>query len=338
MSERALATIRKIAEISTIEGKDRIVSYRVDGWWVTDSKDKYHIGDLVVYLEPDSWVPTDIAPFLSKGKEPREFEGVKGERLKTIKMGGVLSQGLLLAVDQVCKNIESELFEGLDITVPLGIKKWEKPIPACLAGQVRGNFPSEIPKTDAVRIQNVRDWQKCLEDSFEVTEKLHGSSCTFYLDNEGTFHVCSRNMDLKEDENNAYWKAAKQYDVEQRMRNEGLLGYAIQGELVGDGINGNQYKISGLDFFVFNVYNANTGMYLDAKCRTICCEVLKLKQVPEIGAVLLSNIQDMLKQAEGKSELNASEREGFVLKSQNDTSVIIKVISNKWLLKGGDEQ
>lgn len=329
-TERQLATVRRIAEVRDIPEKDRIVSYRVDGWWVTDQKDKYNVGDLVVYLEPDSWVPTDVAPFLSKGKEPREFEGVKGERLKTIKMGGVLSQGLLLP------HLLPAVHEGHDLTALLGIKKWEKPIPACLAGQVRGNFPTEIPKTDAVRIQNVRDFAPY--DDYEITEKLHGSSCTFYLDTEGSFHVCSRNMDLKEDENNAYWKIAKLYNLEGKMRASGLFGWAIQGELVGEGINGNQYKVTGLDFYVFNIYTTVYSAYVNASTRNNVCKVLDLKQVPVLDIEITENIQDMLIKAEGKSMLNGSEREGFVLKSQSDTSRIIKVISNKWLLKGGDDQ
>lgn len=345
MSERKLATIRQISEVKPIQGKDRIVSYRVDGWWVTDSKDKYQVGDLVVYLESDSWVPTDIAPFLSKGKEPREFEGVKGERLKTIKMGGVLSQGLLLPLSVLGeRHAIFTISEGCidaDVTDQLGVLKWEKPIPAQLRGQVRGNFPFEIPKTDAVRIQNVRDWETISQThTFEVTEKLHGSSCTFYLDNNNEFHVCSRNLDLKFDENNAYWKVAIKYNVEEQMKELGFKGIAVQGELVGEGVNGNQYGIGGLDFFVFNIFNvnANGGVYVSAGVRTLWCEKLRLKQVPNLTVEFSKDVQEMLKIAEGASCLNGSEREGFVLKSQEDTSMIIKVISNKWLIGGGEDQ
>ena len=343
MSERQLATIRRIAEIKPIEGKDRIVSYRVDGWWVTGTKDKYQVGDLVVYLEPDSWVPNTLAPFLSKGKEPREFEGIKGEQLKTIRMGDVLSQGLLLPLTVLGEPHEiftiSDGCIGADVTEQLGILKWEKPIPAQLRGQVRGNFPLEIPKTDATRIQNVRDWEIISRThTFEVTEKLHGSSCTFYLDMQGEFHVCSRNLDLKEDENNAYWKVARQLDIENKMRQFGFDGCAIQGELVGEGINGNQYGIKGLDFYVFNIYGTNIRQYFDADVRTKAIQEIGLKQVPKLDITISGDIQEMLKLAESKSQINGSEREGFVLKSQTDTSLIIKVISNKWLINGGDDQ
>lgn len=93
---RKLATIQRIAEVKTIENADKIVAYRIGGWEVVDSKDKYQVGDLVVYCEPDSWVPHELAPFLSKGKEPQKFEGIKGERLRIQKFKKQLSQGLIL--------------------------------------------------------------------------------------------------------------------------------------------------------------------------------------------------------------------------------------------------
>ena len=85
---RMMAWIAKIAEVSTIPNADAICSYRVGGWWVVDKKDAYNVGDLCIYVSIDSWIPHDLAPFLSKGSQPREFNGVKGERLRTVKLRG----------------------------------------------------------------------------------------------------------------------------------------------------------------------------------------------------------------------------------------------------------
>lgn len=136
---RKLASIQRIAEVKPIEGADLIEAYRVGGWWVVDSKGKYQVDDKVVYCEVDSWVPTEVAPFLSKGKEPKEYNGVKGERLRSVKLRGQVSQGLFLPVS-VC--IEAfgcipMLVEGQDVSEWVNIQKWEAPIPACLAGEVR---------------------------------------------------------------------------------------------------------------------------------------------------------------------------------------------------------
>ena len=93
---RKLATIRRIDALTPIDGADAIECATVGGWKVVVKKGEYTVGDLAVYCEIDSWIPTELAAFLSKGKEPREFEGIKGERLRTVKLRGQLSQGLLL--------------------------------------------------------------------------------------------------------------------------------------------------------------------------------------------------------------------------------------------------
>lgn len=340
-TSRKLASIQRIAEIIPIEGADKICAYRINGWNIVDTIGKYTIDELVVYCECDSFIPHDLAPFLSKGKEPREFNGIKGEKLRSIKLRKTLSQGLLLKVpEDTIKGAGHLVQEGLDVTEHLGIQLYEAPIPACLAGLVRGNFPVGIPKTEATRIQNLKQeqWEELKTHEVEITEKANGSSCTFFLDTEGEFHVCSRNLDLKPDENNSFWKAAYKYNAEANMKHEEWLGLAIQGELIGEGINGNQYKV-GLEFLVFNIYDACKKKYLTYNQRIYICEMLGLKHVPVIRVGKIDSettVQEMLKQAEGKSSLNGSNREGFVIKSQNDTGIIVKVISNAWLLKNED--
>lgn len=336
---RKLASIQVIEEIKQIEGADRIQAYRVQGWEVVDAVGKYQVGDKVVFCEVDSWVPTELAPLLSKGKEPREYNGVKGERLRTVKLRGQLSQGLLLPLS-VLDHVESELIEGLDVSYPLNIQKWEPVLPACLTGVARSTFPADVPKTDQLRIQNLKDFYQLLsQHTWEVTEKLHGSSSTFYLDVDSDFHVCSRNLDLKFDEQNAYWKVALMYDVEQKMKAHKLEGYAIQGELIGEGLNGNQYKTT-LDFYVFDVYDVNKAQYLNAEQRVKLCYDLGLKHVPCLHEQYVAKMGDtkdtLLAYAEGKSMLNGSEREGLVFKSIQNPDVSFKVVSNRWLIKTGE--
>lgn len=324
--ERKMASVQKIAEIRPIEGADRIVAYRINGWWVVDSKDKYEVGDYVVFCEVDSWIPHELAPFLSKGKEPREFEGVKGERLRTARLRGQLSQGLILPIPDGFIKLE-----GTDCTDALGIQKWERPIPAQLRGLIKGNFPSEIPKTAQQRVQNIKI-EEYVGQSYEVTEKLDGSSMTCFLDKNGEFHVCSRNLDLKFDESNAYWKAAIKFDVERKMRASGFAGVAIQGELCGEGINGNNYRV-GLEWFVFDIYVIGTG-YLAPKLRRNVINTLGLKHVPvvSVDSQLTQDIPELLDMADGKSYIAECLREGFVYKSE-DGSKSFKVISNEWLGK-----
>lgn len=348
MSERKLATVRKIAEVKAIPDADKICAYRVDGWWLVDSVGKYQVDDLVVYLEVDSFVPHELAPFLSKGKEPREFEGVKGERLRTVKLRGQLSQGLLLPITVLTDNgpdvglgfsCEVRIEEGFDVTEALGILKWERPMNAQLAGMARGNFPSLVPKTDQDRIQNLtRSFEQYQLDSWSITEKLDGSSATFYLDDEDVFHVCSRNLDLKEDEANSFWKVARKFQIEDVMRRNFMKGMAIQGEMIGEGIQGNQYKTQ-LDFYVYDMYNTHTGQYILPVQLKAACERLGLKHVPiivEATEIKEQTIQSILDFAEGKSLLNGSEREGVVFRSNTVHDLSWKAISNRWLYKNGE--
>ena len=338
MTERKMATIRQINEINPINGADAIEVATIDGWKVVIKKGEFKVNDYIVYCEIDSWIPNELAPFLSKGKEPREYNGVKGERLRTVKLRGQVSQGLVLDRYTVLDKI-GQIYVGQDVSELLNIQKYEPPIPACLAGLIKGNFPSFIPKTDQERIQNLKkEFESYKDYKWEVTEKLDGSSCTMYL-NDGVFGVCSRNLDLKYDEGNTFWKMAIAYDVEEKLKDFGK-NIAIQGEVIGEGIQGNPYKIKGQKFFVYDIYDINEGEYLDAQTREETVAILDLKHVPVFGMLnkipVDFSIDTLLELAENKSELNPNtEREGLVFKCYNDTSISFKVISNKFLFKYG---
>ena len=331
---RKMATLRKIDNILPIEGADAIEAAVVGGWKVVVKKGEFAVGNLAVYCEIDSWIPTELAPFLSKGKEPREYEGLKGERLKTVKLRGQLSQGLLLNLDNVLSDTNS-FQEGDDVSEVLNIVKWDRPMSVQLAGIAKGNFPSLIPKTDQERVQNLtKEIEAASGLQFEVTEKLEGSSMTVYMI-DGEFGVCSRNMDLKRDENNSFWKVAIRDNIELKIRSLDMDNVAIQGELVGPGVQGNIYKLDSLEFYVFDMYNIKAGEYISPKMRLHYATQLGLKHVPvllvdkDLGT---GSIDELLLWAEDKSKLNPKqEREGIVFK-QVDGGMTFKAISNKYLL------
>lgn len=356
---RKLATIRRIAEVRPIENADAIEHVRVDGWQVVAKKGEFQVNDLAVYIEIDAWCPHELAPFLSKGKEPREYNGVKGERLKTIKLRGAVSQGLLLPIPTEL-NDPTQFTEGLDITELLGIQKWEPPIPAQLRGKIAGNFPSWLRKTDEDRIQNCfKDVSPRFNESWVIEEKVDGSSMTvgyrkgdFILDKDSQpipeeFVVCSRNLSLKlEDEGNTFVRIAKESGIQDAMKAYGR-NLGISGELIGEGVQGNKYDIKGHRWLVFNIFDVDTGKYVSAKERQLIIRDLvalgaTIEQVPVITAVgtkLLDglSVDDFLEMAEGKSILNPkTEREGLVFKNQTDPNISFKVISNRWLLKTGE--
>jgi RNA ligase (TIGR02306 family) len=348
---RKLASIRRVAEIRPIEEADAIEHIRVDGWWVVGKKNEFRVGELVVYFELDSWIPHELAPFLSKGKEPREYNGVKGERLRTVKLRGAISQGLLIRtvgerdyINYVSKGNGQivTVYEGTDVTEFFGIQKWEPVIPAQLAGVMSGNFPTHlVPKTDQERVQNIdfSDTETFRPtDKWEVTVKLDGSSATFIVDN-AELRVCSRNLELKVDESNAdntYVKMGLEFFNDCVNPNLNIVnGLAFQGEIWGDGMQGNSEKApAGKRFFsVFDVYDTVNQRYLTSQERLTLLNLIGATSVPVLflEAEVPYDVDALLSMADGPSVFS-NNREGLVFKNLRDPSVSFKAISNRWLM------
>lgn len=348
---RKLASIRRIASIQPIEGADAIEVATVDGWKVVVKKGEFSVGDLTVYLEIDSWVPHELAPFLSKGQEPRKYNDVKGERLRTIRLRGQVSQGLLLKInnddgwnyifsspsdkhENYFVDLGEVAIEGQDITELLGIQKWEAPIPAQLQGQVEGMFPSSlIPKTDQERIQNCFKEISEVDRSYEVTMKLDGSSMTLFRW-EGKVRVCSRNLELKINEENAgNTLVAMALEYGDRISE----GFALQGELMGPGIQGNREGFAKHKFFVFDVFLIKEHVYAGPAYRRALCQEYGFEHVPVLHQACTApdSVAEGLALAEGPS-INHKIREGLVWKCNEDPRFSFKTISNTFLLKNGD--
>lgn len=346
--ERKLASIRRIKEINPIKDADKIVCAVVDGWeLVTQKSNNFKPGDLVVYFEIDSLLPicdefSWLEPYRVSAKNSVEGEGY---RLKTIKLRGQVSQGLILPLEK----IDDKWFldvpgtgkwaydEGDDVTEALGVKKYEKPIPAQLAGKIRGNFPSFIKKTDQERIQNCfDDWFFNWKDqNFEVTLKLDGSSFTaYYKKDEDRFGVCSRNLDLIETDDNAFWQVARKLDLETKLR-QFDHSVAVQGELMGPGVQGNREKLDELNLYVFDMFNIDTFKYMYSEERIKWCTLNGIHHVPiiDIHEVFsgFTSVKEFLRYAERPS-LNHEQAEGIVFKSIKYPCHSFKVISNAYLV------
>jgi RNA ligase (TIGR02306 family) len=336
--ERKLASVVKIVDIQPIVGADAIVVASVKGWKVVVKVNEYKVGDLAVYYEIDSFLP--IRPqfeFLRKSSYKR-MGSSEGFRLKTIRLRGQISQGLLTPIPEGISNPK----EGDDLTEALDIVKYEPPIPAQLAGKIKGTFPSFIPKTDEIRIQNFESevgFSPVGERAY-VTEKLDGTSFTCYFNN-GVFGVCGRNWELSETSDNSLWRMANVLQLKEKMTKHGK-NIALQGELIGAGINGNLYGLSDHKLYFFTGYDIDKGrrMFFDELEWVLFG--LQLQMVPlleKYGFVIPneSNIVDyMLKYAEGKSVLNMEvDREGVVVRGL-EREFSFKAISNTYLLGSKD--
>lgn len=372
---RHLATIRKIKELRPIHNADRIEVAVIDGWeCIVNKSDGFKVGDLVIYIEIDSVLPPKPEfSFMEKYKY----------RVKTIKLRGQVSQGLVLPLkilednDPTAEYTEiMSIEEGFDVTDVLGIKKYdpeavkEKAWWSKLAVQNKvefpwwlkpfkrisfirnwwinkhktiDDFPTFIKKTDEERIQNVPVWFdriKYGEIPLTITEKMDGTSATFFL-KDGKFGVCSRNKWLLKEDDSPYWTVAKKYCIEEVLRNLAGFGnnkglYVLQGEIIGKGIQGNKYHLSDFMFMPFNLII--NGKRLPYEQMVNALEPTSLNCVPLVEKHLVIpeswEIQDLVNYSKGISKYRngKEQREGIVCRNESH-HISFKVINPDFLLK-----
>ena len=344
---RKLASIVQISKVSPIENADRLeVAEMVGkGWKVVTQKGEFKEGDLAVYFEIDSFLPPDderyeflkercLRRFVSKsGNVLRE-----GIRIKSIKLRGVISQGLLIPLDKfpeignrmhsgkflyytkeefdkeladvlakvespvdvVPYNDEDYLCEivGSDVTKLLHVEHYdevkEQLQPAMgnpISADALGRFPSDyIPKTDEERIQNLGDWFQTMKGRrWQVSCKHDGTSCTIAfsptIDSDNPNIVCSRNLRLKREAADGkipvYWQMAEKYgilDTLAKLFGEGEE-YAVQGEIVGPGINKCRNKETDFKFFCFRIYDIKNQKWVNPKETVELCKKFNIPHV-----------------------------------------------------------
>jgi RNA ligase (TIGR02306 family) len=326
---RKLASIQKIRTLAPIEGADAIEKAQVLGWQLVVKKGEFEVGDLCVYCEIDCIMP-DRPEFAFL--EPRKMH------VRTVKLRGQVSQGICFPLSILPEG--TPITVGLDVTALLGVTKYEEPIPAALEGIMKGRFPSFIPKTDEPRVQIV---QELLDENqgklCYITEKIDGSSVTYFINN-GEFGVCTRNMEILEDNKNSQWKFAREVDLENKMRQLNK-NYALQGEIVGENIQKNTLNVRGQTVFFYNVFDIDAYRYLDFENFISMIKSLDLKTVPIIDEnyILDNDIDKIVEMSIGKSLINPQGwREGIVIRSlkeqfEKGERLSFKAVNPKFLLK-----
>lgn len=371
---RSLAHIETIKWKRPIEGADRIELVGVLGWQCIAKKDEFQIGDKCVYIEIDSIVDKDNPDFA--------FLENKKYRIKTMKMRGVISQGIVFPTSILHDGHDRQV--GTDVTTELKIKEVEDEIPVyrkanpeallrqrhrklyksklfktlmkfewfrnfvfkiLLPHKKPSGFPAWIAKTDETRLQNM-PWVldgAYANEPMVVTEKLDGTSTTFAVKKKSgkryEFVICSRNLriDPKTDSGCVYTKISDLYDMKNvLMWLARLYRYpdtiVLQGETIGEGIQGNKYKVKGLDFYAFNLIV--DGSKVDSCLATDTVKQFGIKWVPIITSnfTLYKTVEEMIKFADGKSVIANVPREGVVIRDHKNT-ISFKCISNDFLLK-----
>lgn len=254
------------------------------------------------------------------------------------------------------------LEEGMDLTETLNIEKYEPPVSN---GPLGDTISHEwyVPKTDEERIQvcaeNVLpEYINADPDDWYASIKLDGCSCTAGLFSDA-FLIGGRNQWYKDE--NMYTTTVKKYgDLQKKLEEYKAVNgiYVVfQGELCGPGIQSNRLGLSEKEWFIFNVFVSKTGeMDSYTKCDTLrmmrLCEEFGLKTVPiisndkkfdfKITTDIDKTVENLLKYVD---EIKYRDYFGDAAPSQIAEGVVFrkydmtnsfKVVSNKYLLKGGE--
>lgn len=355
MSEgyRKLATVETIDSIRPIPNADSIECARVRGWDVVVKKGEFEPGDKCVYFEIDTMLDVSLPQFafLAAHNVRTDASGRKGHVLRTMRLRGQISQGLILPLSAFAFLIYANNLStpDTDLTGWLTMGQWEPPLSADLIGKAKGHRPGWIHKTDEERAQNL---QELLANypylDWVATEKIDGTSVTFYFDGE-EFGCCTRNLNLIETENNTVWEIARRLDIERKLRAiaepvralSATFRIAIQGELFGEGIQKNPLKMRGHHFAMFNYIISG----IDVE-RVGWEDWMLALSVPVLDIPFPDSLEEALEQAsKQRSHYRDTAAEGIVWRAQDadtvqlDTGVVkasFKVISNSYLLKHGE--
>jgi RNA ligase (TIGR02306 family) len=320
---RKLASIQRVSKVEPLQNADTLEVATVLGWKCVVRKGDFHEGDIAAYFEIDSWLPEKPEfEFLRKNCW-KENDNGKGFRIKTIRLRGQVSQGLLMRISELSGLAHRGTFEvGENLTEILEVGLYNPPIPAELKGLVKGQFPAFIQKTDEPRVQllqSVLSRRKGLR--CYVTEKVDGTSATYYLKG-GEFGVCSRNLELLESSGNAHWAVARENKIEEKMRAfseaHGGVDFALQGEIIGCGVNRNPLKVQGKKVLFFNLFDIAEYNYYSVDWFMVAVLEMGLETVPvlDMNFTLTDDMDALVKYSEGNSALNPSEkREGVVVRA-----------------------
>lgn len=374
MTDRKLLRVVIIDDIIEHPNADSLELAIVGGWQVCVKKGEFTKGGYAIYAEVDAMLPVlnDMFSFLA-GSSNYEVDGVQYARVKTIKLRKELSQGILFKLHGGQFGLFDDGEDFTDHFKVIKYEAPSERQASSALGSVKKAklFPDFIPKTDQERVQNIVRKYECAVidgEEFEVSYKLDGSSFTAYIKGDKV-GVCSRNVELQLEREVWGWKKRitemwKQFlkhgryarwqtgvDPEAnaftalfnsenlaealRLARQYVGGdIAIQGEMVGPGIQGNFEGVDKNKLYVYSVFDIDKGVYFlpDTAQSIVAYAGLTYVPVLEYRTVLPATVGEVIAMADGPSGLNGKYREGLVFKSLR-RNFTFKVISNKYLLK-----
>ena len=355
-------------EVATVLGWECVVA----------KKDGFKVGDLVIYIEVDSIVPDRpeyeflrdrkfrvrtiklrgqvsqglVLPlhYLNNYYDTREVYDTAVEGMDVTGTLGIKKYDPQADLEEKMR-VEAQLRSNSKVEKFFMKFSWYRRLFNKLTGKYKSGFPSFIKKTDEVRVQvfSPDTFRKLGLFQYTFTEKLDGQSATYFMLKKRvwfrtvyTFGVCSRNLYLTKADNSTYWRIAKKLNLEEKMKSyvkqKDLDVLVIQGEIVGEGIQKNKYKLDGIHFFGFNIKEDQRSLgYVEQSL--VSSLYLKINLVPliDLSVPLPETVQELVELSKGKSVLADIPREGIVIRNYF-TGTSFKVINPDFLLKFEGEE
>lgn len=301
--------ITTIREILSHENADKLEIAKCYDWSVVVQKGKFLPGQLVIYVPVDSILPQDLE---NKIFPPESKIKLNKHRVKSIKIRGQISQGMILSPEEVQDYILVG-YQDLetDISSDLKITKYEPPVKSLPShmqikkAKKKGN-PNFKKYTD---IENFKYYDRTFQDSemVYISEKLHGTSfrCGWFKTEANTilkkikkffgmlpeweFCYGSRTVEIsaKIMWNGGYYGEDVYSQMVEKYKLKDVIpqGHAIYGEIVGDGIQkGYTYgcKPGERKLFVYDVMDTNEMRWLDYPQFNRLVNNMELNAVPKL--------------------------------------------------------
>jgi len=309
-----LANVRKINKIEPILDTNEYEKIFIDGWRVIDKKGKYHVNELVVFIEIGSLLP-----------DKKEFEFMRDNNFKVLTriIANEYSQGLIFKITDILPT-NTKYKNRCDVTNILGIK------PLYKKNNI-GDLPYILNNVKPINIIQLQNYHRLISDKHNslcfITEQLEGLKVSYIL-KKNKFYIFD-NTKIITDKNTKYWKIAKKIHIKNILKKiskkYNIKDICIQGIIIGEGIKNNKYEISGLDFYSIGVYDISLNNWKYIFIENIKLEInFNLKATPFLSYVVIDkkrhNIEFWENITKGLSNINFKiQKKGIIVRDLDNT-------------------
>lgn len=324
-------TIEIVKSVAPLENSDNLDLIKVLGYQSITRRGTFKEGDFCIWHHPDTVVDLSIPCYAF----------LKDARIRTIKLRGTYSTGLALPISDLLEDKLSCPVEGTDVTSIMGATRYSKGLPKQIHAQAKGSFPAFLIKTDELNLKShprlfKEMEEKTTECGVYITGKMDGTSITYYV-KDGVFGICSRNLELKPGFESVAGAYAIKHEIEEKLKMTGI-NIAIQGELIGPGIQGNRHKLIDVEFRMFNQFDIDKQKYLTIWEMLYGPYRVDVKSVDCIYTGHLPSLEDL-----GQMANSLVDYEGIVVRPNESLyseyahrMLSGKIISEKWAAEYGE--